>query len=253
MLEINHLSVNLNSTRILNDITFQARKGEILGIIGPNGAGKSTLLRAINGLLPLTHGTIWLDEKSLGAISPLELSKLIASVPQVAQLPAGYSVQDVVLMGRTPYLNWFGQTTLEDEEFARSAMQQTQTIEYTDRMINQLSAGEQQRVLLARALTQSTPVILMDEPTAHLDLHFQIELLELIHQLVSSQQLIALLVMHDLNLASRYAHRILLLNHGRSEAFGLPSRVLQPGVLSRVFQLPIKVERGNKTYRIFPA
>ena len=252
MLEINHLSVNLNSTRILNDITFQARKGEILGIIGPNGAGKSTLLRAINGLLPLTHGTICLDEKSLGAISPLELSKLIASVPQVAQLPAGYSVQDVVLMGRTPYLNWFGQTTAEDEEFARSAMQQTQTTEYTDRMINQLSAGEQQRVLLARALTQSTPVILMDEPTAHLDLHFQIELLELIHQLVSSQQLIALLVMHDLNLASRYAHRILLLNHGRSEAFGLPSRVLQPGVLSKVFQLPIKVERENKAYRIFP-
>ena len=253
MLEINHLSVNLNSTRILNDITFQARKGEILGIIGPNGAGKSTLLRAINGLLPLTHGTICLDEKSLGAISPLELSKLIASVPQVAQLPASYSVQDVVLMGRTPYLNWFGQTTLEDEEFARSAMQQTQTTEYTDRMINQLSAGEQQRVLLARALTQSTPVILMDEPTAHLDLHFQIELLELIHQLVSSQQLIALLVMHDLNLASRYAHRILLLNHGCNESFGPPSKVLQPGVLSRVFQLPIKVERGNKTYRIFPA
>jgi len=252
MLSIKHLSIFFESTRILQGITFQAQPGQILGIIGPNGAGKTTLLRAISGLIPINKGEISYDHRSLLNMPSETRAQLIASVPQATALPPAFRAWDVVMLGRTPYLNWFGQTSTHDEQIVRLAMQQTQTENLAERKIDELSAGEQQRILLARALAQSTPVLLMDEPTSHLDLRYQIELLNLTRGLVQTDKKTALVVLHDLNLASRYADKVLLLNMGKMSAFGSPQEVLQSSILSEAYQIPIEINRKNNIPRIFP-
>jgi len=252
MLEIKKLSLNLNAEPVLKNISFSAKPGEILGIIGPNGAGKTTLLRAIAGVIPIKSGTMELDGQDLVKKPIIERAKLIASVPQVSTLPASFSVLDMVMLGRTPYLNWLGQTSSVDEEVSQAALQQTQSMDLSERRLGELSAGEQQRVLLARALAQCTPVLLMDEPTTHLDLRFQIELLDLVKQLTMQKSIITILVLHDLNLASRYADEMILLEQGQIAAFGKSQKVLIDSVLSRVYQIPIVVDKKNKNPRIFP-
>lgn len=252
MLTIKHLSIVFEGTPILGDITFQAAPGQILGIIGPNGAGKTTLLRAINGLVPVEKGNISYNRQSLLKMPAEARAQMIASVPQATALPPAFIARDVVMLGRTPYLNWLGQTSARDEEIVRIAMRQTHTEELMERKIDELSTGEQQRILLARALAQSTPILLMDEPTSHLDLRYQIELLDLIRDLVHSEKKIALVVLHDLNLTSLYTDRLLLLNQGKMVAFGLPKKVLQAPLLSEVYQIPIKIYHQKNTPYIFP-
>jgi ABC-type cobalamin/Fe3+-siderophores transport system ATPase subunit len=252
MLEVKNLSINLDHKRILENISFSARQGEILAIIGPNGAGKTTLLRAINGLLPIREGEISLGDKKLSFISMTERARLIATVPQAFNLPPAFHVKDIVMLGRTPYLNWLGQTSQADEEIAQEAMQQTDSMELGERMIAELSAGEQQRVLLARALAQNTPVLLMDEPTTHLDLKYQMELLHLTRNLTRSKKLITLIVLHDLNLACRIADRVMVLDHGLIAAMGKPSEVLDKNLLSSVYQVPVRVEKKKQIIHIFP-
>jgi ABC-type cobalamin/Fe3+-siderophores transport system ATPase subunit len=252
MLEIKDLSLSLEAEPVLKNINFSAKPGEVLGIIGPNGAGKTTLLRAIAGVIPIKSGTMELDGEDLVKKTIIERAKLIASVPQASTLPASFSVMDMVMLGRTPYLNWLGQTSSLDEEISYTVLQQTQSIDLAQRKLGDLSAGEQQRVLLARALAQSTPVLLMDEPTTHLDLRFQIELLDLVKQLTMQKSIITIIVLHDLNLASRYADEMILLEHGKIAAFGKPQKVLIDSVLSRVYQIPIVVDNNNKNPRIFP-
>jgi ABC-type cobalamin/Fe3+-siderophores transport system ATPase subunit len=252
MLSVEKLSVDLDSTTILDGISFAAERGEILVIIGPNGAGKTTLLRAISGLIPIRKGTVKLANKNLALRSVTERARLIATVPQAANLPPAFVVQDVVMLGRTPYLNWLGQTSPVDEEITSEALSQTQSLEFSERKIGELSAGEQQRVLLARALAQTTPVLLMDEPTTHLDLKYQVKLLELTQQLTCKKNLITIIVLHDLNLASRCADQVLVLDRGHVAATGKPEQVLSDGILSRVYQIPIQVEKSNKTLHIHP-
>jgi len=252
MLSIQHLSIVFGSTRILQSITFQARPGKILGIIGPNGAGKTTLLRAISGLIPIDKGELSYANHSLLKMPAEARARLIASVPQATALPPAFSVRDVVMLGRTPYMNWMGQPSMRDNEIVNTAMRQTHTEKLADRRLDELSAGEQQRILLARALAQSTPVLLMDEPTSHLDLRYQIELLDLTRNLVQQEKKTALLVLHDLNLASRYADGILLLNMGKLAAFGLPQDVLRAEILSEVYQIPIQINHHHKKPHIFP-
>ena len=252
MLEIKDLSLNLDAEPVLRNISFSAKPGEILGIIGPNGAGKTTLLRAIAGVIPIKSGAMELNGEDLLKKSIIERAKLIASVPQISTLPASFSVLDMVMLGRTPYLNWLGQSSSLDEEISRTALEQTQSVELAERKLGELSAGEQQRVLLARALAQSTPVLLMDEPTTHLDLRFQIELLNLVKKLTRQKSITTIIVLHDLNLASRYADEMILLEHGRIAAFGKPQKVLIDSVLSRIYQIPILVDRKNKNPQIFP-
>jgi iron complex transport system ATP-binding protein len=252
MLVIKSLSVDFNSKPVLRDLSFTAKPGEILGIIGPNGAGKTTLLRAISGLIPINKGVMELDGENLADKSIIERAKLIASVPQAPSLPLAFNGWDMVMLGRTPYLNWLGQTSSQDEEITRSVMQQTQSLDFAMRKVGELSAGEQQRVLLARALAQSTPVLLMDEPTTHLDLHYQIELLDLVKRLTKQKSITTLIVLHDLNLSSRYADELMLLEQGQIAAFGKPQKVLIDAILSRVYQIPIVVDKKNRIPHVFP-
>jgi iron complex transport system ATP-binding protein len=241
MLGIRSISVNYGKTEVLHNLTLDVEAGEVVSLIGPNGAGKTTLIRAISGVLPLQTGSILVKDQDLAGISISERARLLAVVPQARRLPPDYSVQQAVLMGRTPYLGWLGIPSTSDYEKARWAIERTQISEFTERRVNELSGGEQQLVLVARALAQDSPVVLLDEPTAHLDLRHQATILDLVHTLAREQGLAVLMSLHDLNLVSLYSDRIALLANGQLLALGSPKEVLSPQYLSDVYQVPLDI------------
>lgn len=247
MLNIKNLNIKLNGQQILQKINLSVPEGSILGIIGPNGAGKTTLLRAVSGSIPLTSGSITFDGIDLNRLSVLERARMVAVVPQARHLPAAYTCKETVLMGRTPHLNWLGQFDKKDHDLVEDAMRRTGIEALADRQIGETSGGEQQRILLARALAQNTPLLLLDEPTTHLDLQYQIKLLDLIRLLVDDENgtnpprpLTVLLTLHDLNLVGRYANQVAVMVHGQVQAVGNPEEVLTPDTLSPAFNLPLR-------------
>jgi iron complex transport system ATP-binding protein len=241
MLEVQSLSIFYGNRPILKNISFDLAAGEILTIIGPNGAGKTTLIRALTGLTPLHAGQIRVDGRSLNQLSVAERARWIAVVPQARNLPPAFTAWETVLLGRTPHLNWLGQTSPQDEAIARQAMTRTQTLELAERPVGELSGGEQQRLLLARALAQASPILLLDEPTSHLDLQFQLTLLDQVRSLARQEKLAVLVILHDLNLAARYADRVGLLVQGELRALGPAAEVLTPELLSPVYHVPLEV------------
>ncbi len=241
MLRIENLSVFYGPRPVLHGVTLEVASGEVLGLIGPNGAGKSTLIRAVSGVIPVAGGRVRANGDDLLALPVLQRARRVAVVPQAVTLPPAFTVWETVLLGRTPYLNFLGQISRRDEDIGRAALARVDALDLAERRVGELSGGEQQRVLLARALAQSTPILLMDEPTVHLDLHYQIGLLEQIRSLAHGDGLAVLLALHDLNLAARYADRLALLVEGRIEAVGWPRQVLTPDLLSAAYQLPVEV------------
>jgi iron complex transport system ATP-binding protein len=241
MLEVQSLSIFYGSRPILKNISFDLAAGEILAIIGPNGAGKTTLIRALTGLTPLHAGQIHVHGRVLNQLSVAERARWIAVVPQARNLPPAFTAWETVLLGRTPHLNWLGQTSAQDEAITRQAMTRTQTLELAERPVGELSGGEQQRLLLARALAQASPILLLDEPTSHLDLQFQLALLDQVRSLARQEKLAVLVILHDLNLAARYADRVGLLVQGELRALGPAAEVLTPEVLSPVYHVPLEI------------
>ena len=242
MLKIQKLSVSYGSRQILHDVTFEVKSGEVLALIGPNGAGKSTLIRAASGVLSYS-GHVRPNGDDLASMSHIQRARYIATVPQAVSLPPAYTVWETVLLGRTPYLGFLGQPSTRDEEIARQALERVSALLFADRRVGELSGGEQQRVLLARALCQSTPILLLDEPTAHLDLQYQVGLLELVNELAHKDQLAVLVALHDLNLAAHYADRIALMVAGSIKAIGSAQEVLQPQLIQQAYCLPVQVVR----------
>lgn len=250
-LEINNLTVNYDKRLALQGIDFVMHAGQIMGLIGPNGAGKTTLIRAVSGVLPLAAGRIHVEGRDLKQLSPTERARRLAVVPQARSLPPAFTAWETVLLGRTPYLNWFGQTSQVDEEDARLAMQQTDTLELMERRVGDLSGGEQQRLLLARALAQGAPILLLDEPITHLDLQYQVHFLDLVRKLVKEQQLTVLIALHDLNMVARYTDQTLLLVGGEQRACGATEDVLQDRLLSDAFNLIIESHAVEGAGRVF--
>ncbi len=244
MLEIKNLSVSYGHKRVLTGVSLKIVPGQILALIGPNGAGKSTLIRALASVIPAETGTILVDDQDITRLGSMERARLMAFIPQALQLPPAFTAWETVLLGRTPHLNWLGQVSARDEEISQRAMTRTNTSALAARRVGELSGGEQQRLLLARALAQDTPILIMDEPTAHLDLQYQISLLDEVRSLARQEHLAVLVALHDLNLVARYADRVALLQDGRLQAFGTPAEVLTPPLLSRVYKVPLQVLQG---------
>ena len=240
MIEINHANVSYGTRPVLKNISLRVERGEIMALLGPNGSGKSTLIRALSGVIPAS-GSLCLGGRALSGLDPASRARLMAVVPQMASLPPAFTVLETVLLGRTPYLNFLGQLSAKDHEIARSALAKVDALAFAERRVGELSGGEQQRVLLARALAQSTPVLLLDEPTTHLDLQHQIGLLDLVHRLARQENLTVLIALHDLNLAARYADSVALIVDGEMKAQGSPAEVLRPDLLSLVYQWPVQV------------
>lgn len=241
MLDIQKLNVSYNGHEILHDISLRVSPGSILAVIGPNGAGKTTLIRSVSGVLPPRSGKIFVDGIDLSGLSTIQRARYLAVVPQARQLPAAFTVQQSVLLGRTPYIGWLGRTNTVDEKLVALALEQTRLTSLAERRVGQLSGGEQQRVLLARALAQDTPILLLDEPTTHLDLEHQSSFFNLVHNLTKQKNLAVLLVLHDLNLAGLYADQIALLVNGNIYTQGTPQDVLTEDNLSVVYNIPVNV------------
>jgi iron complex transport system ATP-binding protein len=240
MLEIDRLTVRYRGKPALQELSLTLPPGEILGLIGPNGAGKSTLIRAISGLVAPQHGRMNWEGRDLSTCSASERARLVGVVPQAQPLGGAFSVRQTVLLGRTPHMGWLGRPSLRDEAAVQRAMQQTQLLELAERKNAELSGGEQQRVLLARALAQETPLLLLDEPTNHLDLQHQFGFLDLVLRLVQERRLAVLLALHDLNLVGQYADRILLLHRGQALAAGPASDVLTPENILTAYQVAVR-------------
>jgi len=257
MLTIDHLTTGYGNKIVLDDISFTIEDGTVVALIGPNGSGKTTLIRAASGVLPVMGGEIRVDGHLLNTLTEQKRARLLSVVPQIRSIPPAFSVREVVALGRTPYLNWLGQLSSADNAIIESAIAQTDLVEMVERPIADLSGGEQQRVLLARALAQETGVMLLDEPTSHLDLQFQVSLMEKIRELAhpaaqtpGEQRTRAILVaVHDLNLLSLFADRVVLLVSGRIFATGTPEEVLQEEVLSQAYRTPLHLLRDPQTGR----
>ncbi|MHB8776451.1 MAG: ABC transporter ATP-binding protein [Anaerolineales bacterium] len=240
MLKIQNLSASYHNRQILHDVSFDVKSGEVLALIGPNGAGKSTIIRAASGVIPST-GHIRTNGDDFHSLTPMQRARYLAVVPQAVLLPPAFTVWETVLMGRTPYLGFLGQASSLDEELARQALSKVNALAFMDRRVGELSGGEAQRILLARALCQSTPILLLDEPTAHLDLQYQVSLLEVICELAHTEKLAVLVALHDLNLAARYADRVALLVGGQLQAIGTAREVLTSEAISNAYCLPVNV------------
>jgi iron complex transport system ATP-binding protein len=241
MLKIKNLSVYYGIRQVLKDIDLEVNSGEIVALIGPNGAGKSTLIRSISGVVPNRAGLIEVNGVNITSLSSMDRARRIAVVPQAVAMPPAFTAWETVLLGRTPHLNFLGQTSARDEELARHALEQVDASHLAERRMDEISGGEQQRVLLARSLAQDTPILLMDEPTAHLDLPHQINLLKLISWQAKEKKLSVLVALHDLNLASLFADRIAVVQGGLLCVAGDPKETLTSEILRSVYHMPVHV------------
>ena len=241
MLKIEDLTVSYGSRRVLHGISLEVQAGEVLALIGPNGAGKSTLVRAASGVIPVQAGRVCADGVDLLALAAMQRACRLAVVPQAVALPPAFTAWETVLLGRTPHLNFLGQISEKDEQIARQALQKVDALTLADRRVGELSGGEQQRVLLARALAQSTPILLLDEPTVHLDLQHQVALMGTVRGLARTDHLAVLVALHDLNLAAHYADHVALLVAGEIRAAGTPKQVLTSENISAAYNIQVRV------------
>ncbi|WP_101296735.1 ATP-binding cassette domain-containing protein [Halegenticoccus soli] len=249
-LVVDGVTVDLGGVEALRDVNASVDRGWFVGLIGPNGAGKTTLLRTITGALTPDRGTVTVAGERIYALPSKEASRLVATVPQDTNLSFAFDVRETVAMGRTPYLSRFGRWTEGDETAVEAAMARTEVAELADRAITEISGGERQRVLLARALAQDAPVLLLDEPTASLDINHQIRTFELVRELVADGKTV-LAAIHDLNLAAHYCDELLLLSDGAALASGPPEDVLTETALKRAFDANAVVSRHPVTGAVY--
>jgi len=241
VIELKRLTVGYPGLTVLRELDLRVEPGEVLAVVGPNGVGKSTLVRAASGALRPLAGSVEIGGRRLHELTPAERARMVSVVPQASNLPPAFTALDVVILGRTPHLGWLGSEGELDRRLAAEAMDRTETLALAQRRVGELSGGEQQRLLIARALAQGAPAMLLDEPTAHLDLRHQDRVLKLVRRLTNEQGLSVLLALHDLNLVARFADRVALLSNGRVRKVGQPREVLTPQELAAVYGIQIHV------------
>jgi len=234
--------------RALENVSLSVSTNEMCGVIGPNGSGKTTLLRAMDGLLSPERGSVVLAGRPVGAMSSRQVAAMVGVVPQRTGAGFGFTTQEMVMMGRSPHLAPLTSETARDHEIVHNAMERTGIALLAGRPIDSLSGGEFQRVLIARALAQEPRVLLLDEPTAHLDLRYQAEIMDLLSGLCRSG-LAMVAVLHDVNLAAGYCDRLVLLSRGQIAALGTPAQVLEASTLERVYGIPVTVAKHPSSGR----
>jgi iron complex transport system ATP-binding protein len=244
MIEVNSVFFRYHQDWVLQDVSFQVRKGAFVGVIGPNGSGKTTLLKILYRLLTPQRGEVLFDHLSLKKMSRGEIAKKIAVVAQEAYPAFPFRVIEMVLMGRSPYLGHLMFESPKDLEIAKRAMEWTEILPISQRPIDELSGGERKRVYIARALAQEPEVILLDEPTTNLDIHHQVESLDLVLSLNREKGLTILMASHDLNLASEYCDRLILLQHGKIFHMGPPEEVMTRENIEKVYGCQVWVDRN---------
>jgi iron complex transport system ATP-binding protein len=253
LLQIDGITFGYDRQPLLYDIHMRVKEGEMVGLLGPNGSGKTTLLRLINGVLRPQQGKILLEGRVLQDWGRRSIARRIAVVPQELHVPFAFTVEQMVSLGRTPFISLFGTRSKHDVSIVQEAMQSTEIIALAGRIFNELSGGERQRVIMAMALAQQPKLLLLDEPTSHLDIKYQIEILEMVQSLNQQSGITVIAAMHDLNLAARYFPRLLLFQRGIVADAG-PAEVLEPQLLRRVYGINVQVGilRGAEHLSVLP-
>ena len=252
MISLDNVTVVLGERPVVDGIDLEVADGEWLGLIGPNGAGKTTLLRAIARLVPFS-GSISIEGRDTRELRRTELSRLVALVPQDPSTPPWMTVAEYVLLGRTPHLGRLAKEGARDRAVAARALERLDLLGYRDRLLGTLSGGERQRVVVARALAQEARVVLLDEPTAALDIGHQQQALELLDVLRAESGLTLVAAMHDLTLAAQYADRMVLLDAGRVVADGPPGDVLTEALIGTHYEAAIQIVDVDGRIAVVPS
>ena len=248
ILQADHLFLNYNGTCVVKDINIKIPQGKIIGIIGPNGSGKSTLLKALAGLHKPSRGNAYLKDQNLQSLSPQQRAKLIGWVPQRQSYTWPLTVEDMVNLGRAPHCGWFLPLSSHDHKQVANILSITELSDLKARRIDKLSGGELQRTMIARTLVQEPEILLLDEPTANLDVHHQLQVLDMVFELVNNRNLTVVIALHDLSMAARYCEELILLNHGECYSKGNPEEVLTPQNIETVFGVKAQLYRDPWNY-----
>lgn len=244
-----HLSIAYESHMVVNELEMQIPQGKITAIIGPNGCGKSTVLKAVGRILKPRRGVVYLNGEDIHNLTTREVAQKMAILPQSPQAPAGLTVGELVAYGRYPHQNGLGKLTKEDKEIIQWALDETKLTPLETTAVDTLSGGQRQRVWIAMALVQQTELILLDEPTTYLDLAYQLEVLELLYHLNREQGCTIAMVLHDLNLASRFADYMIAIRDGEIVHRGAPKEVMTPEVLREAFHICAEIVQDTRTGR----
>lgn len=244
MINIKNINFNYDEKPVLKNINLHVKAGELVSIIGPNGSGKTTLLKCISGILPLKSGQITLGGRDISSYKKKELAKLMAFVSQNTSIEFAFSVTDIVLMGRSPYLGPFQSETLEDLKIAFDAMEMTNITYIKDKKVTEISGGERQRVVIASALAQTPKLLLLDEPVSSLDIQHQMEVMGILRRLTAEKNITVVTVLHDLNLAAEYSDEVILLKDGNVIKSGKPCEVITEDNIDYVYNTSIYMTKN---------
>ena len=243
MITAEGVGVRIGSKQIIEDITLHVQEGEFVGIIGPNGSGKSTLLKSIYRVIKQSEGTISLHSRNIETMPLKESALIVAVVSQHNYYNFDFKIEEVVSMGRTPHKKFMEFDNEEDAKIVNDALEKVSMADFKGRQFYTLSGGEQQRIILARALAQQTPCMVLDEPTNHLDIKYQLQLMDLVKELKCT----TLCALHDLNIAAAYCDRLYLMKEGRVYAQGKPEAVLTKEIIKDVYEVDVRVNMIPET------
>ncbi len=252
MLSVKGLYAGYENKKIIEDLFLDIKNGEIVSIIGPNGSGKSTLLSCLTRYIKPMAGEIFLEGKNIYDKSIKEFSKKVAILSQHHSVTSNITVRKLVSYGRLPHKKWYERQNEKDYEIVEQAMNYTNVLHYENKFVNSLSGGEQQRVWIAMALAQTPDVLLLDEPTNYLDIAHQLELMKLIHTINREKKITIIMVLHDLNQASEYSDKIILMKRGKIFDYGLPKDVINCENLKEVYNIKCHICDNNKKLMITP-
>lgn len=244
-----NLAIAYENNLVVDDLDMHIPRGKITTIIGPNGCGKSTVLKAVGRILKPKGGMVYLNGEDIRRLSTREVAQKMAILPQSPQAPAGLTVGELVAYGRFPHQRGFGKLTPEDRKIIQWALEVTKLTEFETTAVDNLSGGQRQRVWIAMALAQKTDLILLDEPTTYLDLSYQLEVLELLYRLNREQDCTIVMVLHDLNLAARFADYMVAIRSGDIISHGTPEEVMTAGVLKETFHIDAEIVKEPRTGR----
>jgi iron complex transport system ATP-binding protein len=248
ILKVEQLTCGYGPARpVLKEVSFSVEEGQFVGVVGPNGSGKTTLLRAIAGLLTIQTGSIMLSQHRIEHLDRREAARRVAFVPQLMEPVEGFSVEELVMLGRTPYFERFSFETEDDHAAVKWAIEELKIEGLSRRPVTELSGGEFQRVAIARALAQEPKLLLLDEPISHLDIRYQVKICKLLRKLRSHRSILA--TFHDLNIASRFCSRLILLKNGELIAEGSPSEVVTPDNIWKAYRIKVSVRSNPHTHK----
>lgn len=251
LLKIDNLKFGYGKELVLDGITFDVKRGEFLSIIGPNGSGKSTLLKTLNSLYTPNEGKISIEGNNINKFKKKDLAKRMALVLQDSNIDYGFTVEDIVLMGRHPHKGRFERENSDDYKIVDESLEMTGTLDLKYRLVTEISGGERQRVMIAKALAQKPSLILLDEPTSHLDINHQLEILKLLKKMNRDKGTTIVLVIHDINLGIRYSDRVIMLNEGKVIEIGDSEKVITKDNIKLAYDVNVAIERNQHTDSLY--